>query len=214
MVAGIQAYFKGKLTVKETVDATVDGAKALAVACGILILAWSLGTVVDKLGTANFIVQTTKDFIPPFLVPTMMFVIPGVVAFATGTSWGANAIIMPLAIPMAYQFGAPMLPTIGAVLTGCVLGDHCSPISDTTIMSSTASAADHIDHVNTQLPYALIVGAVAVVFGFLPAGFALPYWMVIPLLLAGIVALYVIVSLYGKSVEKLETVEAVNKTTN
>ncbi|WP_245547347.1 Na+/H+ antiporter NhaC family protein [Halobacteroides halobius] len=201
IVAGILGLFKGNLEVEEIMEGWIDGAKALAVACGILILAWSLGTVIEKLGTANYIVALTKDIIPPFLLPTMMFVIPGIIAFATGTSWGTNAIIMPLAIPMAYQFGAPMLPTIGAVLTGCVLGDHCSPISDTTIMSSTASAADHIDHVNTQIPYALIVGIISIVFGFIPAGFGLPYWVVFPLLLLGMIACYIAINIFGKEVE-------------
>ncbi|GAB6138601.1 Na+/H+ antiporter NhaC family protein [Halanaerobaculum tunisiense] len=204
LVAGLLALFKSNLAVEEVVDSWVNGAKALATACGILILAWSLGTVIDKLGTADYIVAMTKGFIPPYLLPTMMFIIPAIVAFSTGTSWGTNAIIMPLAIPMAFEFGAPMLPTIGSVLTGCVLGDHCSPISDTTIMSSTASAADHIDHVNTQLPYALMVGAVSIVFGFLPAGFDLPYWVVFPLLALGCIALYLLVNFYGSQVEEVE----------
>lgn len=200
LIAGLLAMIKGKLSIDETMEGWIDGAKALATACGILILAWALGDVIDQLGTAEFIVNTTKGFIPPFMVPTMMFIIPGIVAFATGTSWGTNAIIMPIAIPMAVNFGAPLLPAIGAVLTGCVLGDHCSPISDTTIMSSTASAADHIDHVRTQMPYALTVGGVAVAFGFLPAGLGLPYWAVIPMLILGMSALYVILELFGKEV--------------
>ena len=200
IIAALLAMVKGKLSVDETVDGWIDGAKALATACGILILAWSLGDVIEQLGTANYIVDITKGFIPPFMVPTMMFVIPGIVAFATGTSWGTNAIIMPIAIPMAVNFGAPLLPSIGAVLTGCVLGDHCSPISDTTIMSSTASAADHIDHVRTQLPYALTVGGVSIVFGFLPSGLGLPYWAVIPMLGLGMVVLYFILEMFGKEV--------------
>ncbi|TDX51675.1 Na+/H+ antiporter NhaC family protein [Orenia marismortui] len=203
-IAGLMALVKGGLSIEETVESWVDGAKALTVACGILILAWSLGSVTKELGTANYLVEITKGIIPPFMVPAMIFTISGIIAFATGTSWGTNAIIMPLAVPMAFHFGAPMIPTIGAVLTGCVLGDHCSPISDTTIMSSTASASDHIDHVSTQLPYAVVVGVVSIIFGFIPAGFNLPSWTVAPLLLIGLTVIYLIVNYYGENVEEDE----------
>ncbi|WP_027340358.1 Na+/H+ antiporter NhaC family protein [Halonatronum saccharophilum] len=201
IVAAVISIFKGKLSTSEVIESWMSGAKSLMVACGILVLAWSLGSVTGELGTANYIVQISEGIIPPFMVPTMMFLIPAIIAFATGTSWGANAIMMPLAIPLAYQLGAPMIPTIGAVLTGCVLGDHCSPISDTTIMSSTSSAADHIDHVRTQLPYAVVVGIVSIIFGFVPAGFGLPYWMAFPLLLLGFTTLYLILNYYGKRVD-------------
>jgi Na+/H+ antiporter NhaC len=107
---------------------------------------------------------------------------------------------MPLAIPLANSIGIPMLPTIAAVLTASVMGDHCSPISDTTIMSSTASAVDHMDHVTTQMPYALTVGLVAALFGFLPAGFGFSAVFLLPL---GLVALYIIVSIFGKRADDL-----------
>ncbi|PRX34885.1 transporter (NhaC family) [Orenia metallireducens] len=202
LVAIILALFKGGLSLEESMEGWINGAKALAGACGILILAWALGLVTKELGTANFLVDLSKGTIPAFMVPTMIFVISGIIAFATGTSWGTSSIIMPLAVAMAYQLGSPMMATIGAVLTGAVLGDHCSPISDTTIMSSTASAADHIDHVKTQLPYAIVVGIVAILFGFLPAGFNVPSWTVFPLLLLGMIALYLIVNYFGKAVEE------------
>jgi Na+/H+ antiporter NhaC len=127
------------------------------------------------------------------------------IAFTIGSSWGTVAIVMPLAIPLAYNIASPMLPAIGAVLTAAVMGDHCSPISDTTIMSSTASAVDHMDHVTTQLPYALTVGAVAALFGFLPAGFGVSPIITLPI---GVIVLYLIVQVFGKSVkeEKLEDV--------
>jgi Na+/H+ antiporter NhaC len=105
LIAAFLAMIKGNLSIDETMDGWIDGAKSLATACGILILAWSLGGVIEELGTANYIVDITKGFIPPFMVPTMMFIIPGIVAFATGTSWGTNAIIMPIAIPMAVILG-------------------------------------------------------------------------------------------------------------
>lgn len=200
LIAGIIVLVKRLLSLQEIVEAWVEGVKSLAVAAMILILAWSLGTVIEKLGTANYIVSLMRGVLPPFLIPALMFVVPSVVAFATGTSWGTNAIIMPLAIPLAVNLGAPLIPTIGAVLTGCVFGDHCSPISDTTIMSSTASGADHLDHVKTQLPYAITVALVALIFGFLPAGWGISPLFTLPL---GAAVLYVIVCLVGERVEDL-----------
>ncbi|SDC26441.1 MULTISPECIES: Na+/H+ antiporter NhaC family protein [unclassified Candidatus Frackibacter] len=197
MIAALLALVKGVLSVEEITDAWLDGAKSLAIASAILTLAWSLGGVIEELGTANYIVNLTKGVVPPFLIPTMMFVLPCIVAFATGTSWGTNAIIMPLAIPMAVKLGAPLTPTIGAVLTGCVFGDHCSPISDTTIMSSTSSAADHIDHVRTQIPYAITAGLVAIIVGFIPAGLGVPAIITLPI---GLVILYLTVNTLGKNV--------------
>ncbi|KXS41471.1 MAG: NhaC family transporter [Candidatus Frackibacter sp. T328-2] len=197
MIAALLALVKGVLSVEEITDAWLDGAKSLAIASAILTLAWSLGGVIEELGTANYIVNLTKGVVPPFLIPTMMFVLPCIVAFATGTSWGTNAIIMPLAIPMAVKLGAPLTPTIGAVLTGCVFGDHCSPISDTTIMSSTSSAADHIDHVRTQIPYAITAGLVAIIIGFIPAGLGVPAIITLPI---GLVILYLTVNTLGKNV--------------
>ncbi|SJZ59888.1 Na+/H+ antiporter NhaC family protein [Selenihalanaerobacter shriftii] len=199
-VAGLLSLLKGVLSVEEIMEAWINGIKSLAIASAILVLAWSLGGVIEELGTANYIVSITKGVLPPFLVPTMMFVLPCIVAFATGTSWGANAIIMPLAIPMAVKLGAPLTPTIGAVLTGCVFGDHCSPISDTTIMSSTSSAADHIDHVKTQIPYAVTAALIAILVGFIPAGLGISAMITIPI---GLVALFLTVNFLGKDVTSL-----------
>ncbi|MEC9488000.1 MAG: Na+/H+ antiporter NhaC family protein [Halanaerobium sp.] len=213
LIAMLIALGRRLLNLQQVVEAWVEGAKSLAVASIILILAWSLGSVIEELGTANFLVSLTRGVLPPYLVPALMFIVPGIVAFATGTSWGTNAIIMPLAIPLAVNLGAPLIPTIGAVLTGCVFGDHCSPISDTTIMSSTASGADHLDHVKTQLPYALAVALVALLFGFLPAGWGISPLFTLPL---GAVALYIIVRACGQPVEEevlAAEVEAISETT-
>lgn len=210
IIAALLSLLKKALSIEEIMEAWIDGAKSLAIASAILILAWSLGGVIDKLGTANYIVNLTNGVVPPFLVPAMMFVLPCIVAFATGTSWGANAIIMPIAIPMAIKLGALLTPTIGAVLTGCVFGDHCSPISDTTIMSSTSSAADHIDHVKTQIPYAITAGVVAIVFGFIPAGLGVSAMFLIPL---GLLALYLTVNFLGKDVPESEEVIVKQKDT-
>ena len=203
--AGLFALLKGILNISDVVDSWIDGAKSMFIATMILILAWSIGGITDDLGTADFLVGLLEGNLPGFLIPVLLFAISAFIAFTIGSSWGTVAIVMPLAIPLAYNIGSPMLPAIGAVLTAAVMGDHCSPISDTTIMSSTASAVDHIDHVSTQLPYALTVAAVAAVFGFLPAGFGISPLITLPI---GIIALYIIVKVFGKSVkeEKLEEV--------
>ncbi len=205
-VAGLNALLKGILDISDVVESWIDGAKSMFIATMILILAWSIGSITDDLGTADFLVGILEGNLPGFLIPVILFIISGFIAFTIGSSWGTVAIVMPLAIPLAYNIASPMLPTIGAVLTAAVMGDHCSPISDTTIMSSTASAVDHIDHVSTQLPYALTVAAVAALFGFLPAGLGISPLISLPV---GVIVLYLIVNIFGKSVKeaKLEDVE-------
>lgn len=136
----------------------------------ILVLAWSIGSltgVMDLKGYLINIVQSTN--INPGLMPALIFVVGAFVAFATGSSWGVWAIMMPIGLPIAHQFGIPMELMIGAVLSGGVFGDHCSPISDTTILASTAAGSDHIQHVRTQLPYATLVAACSAV-GFAIGG--------------------------------------------
>jgi len=164
------------------------------------------------LGTAPFIVEVAKGSLPANLLPLVMFLIPGLVAFSTGSSWGANSIVMPLAIPLAFELGGPemLVPTIGSVLTGAVLGDHCSPISDTTIMSSMASACDHIAHVKTQIPYAVTVGVVSILVGFIPAGFGFNPWIS---LFIGLGILIGIVSFFGKKAEDAEGTERLSNKT-
>src|SRR6056297_887604 len=198
--AGISALAKGILDISDVVESWIDGAKSMFIATMILILAWSIGSITDDLGTADFLVGILEGNLPGFLIPVLLFVISAFIAFTIGSSWGTVAIVMPLAIPLAYNIASPMLPAIGAVLTAAVMGDHCSPISDTTIMSSTASAVDHMDHVTTQLPYALTVGAVAALFGFLPAGFGISAFYLLPL---GLIALYLIVQILGKKAENV-----------
>lgn len=127
------------------------------------------------MGTANYIVSLSEDFLTPALLPAIIFLISAIMAFATGSSWGTFAICMPIALPLAFTFtGGTLSPLIhacfAAVAGGGVFGDHCSPLSDTTVLSSTGSAADHIDHVQTQLPYALCCGTLAVIL-YLVIGF-------------------------------------------
>ncbi len=162
------------LTFRETMDAWVDGAKSLMIALMVLVLAWGIGGICKDLGTAKYLVGILDGKISASILPLSVFLLGCFIAFATGTSWGTTAILMPIAVPLVYQLsggdtGVILYATIGAVFTGAVFGDHCSPISDTTIMSSMASASDHIDHVKTQIPYSLTVAIIAVAVGYLPA---------------------------------------------
>ncbi len=171
-------------TVSEAVDTWVDGMKTLMITGVVLLLAWSLSSVISDLGTAVFLTSILEQSIPKFLLPSIIFVLGSVISFSTGTSYGTMGILMPLAIPIGYSIGAgDMSYTIvctSAVLTGAIFGDHCSPISDTTILSSMGAGCNHINHVKTQLPYALFVGIVTVVCGYLPAGFGVTWTMIIP----------------------------------
>ncbi|EOD01697.1 Na+/H+ antiporter NhaC family protein [Caldisalinibacter kiritimatiensis] len=205
IIAGVMSLAQRILTIKEIMDAWVTGVKSMTTAAIILVLAWALGGLNDQLGTAEFIVSVAKGSVPAYMIPLLMFIIPGIVAFSTGSSWGANSIVMPLAIPLAFELGGTelLIPAIGAVLTGAVLGDHCSPISDTTIMSSMASACDHMAHVKTQLPYAIAVGIVSIIVGFIPAGLGFNPWIS---LLMGAVALIAIVYFFGVKVDEEERI--------
>ncbi|WP_120169527.1 Na+/H+ antiporter NhaC family protein [Thermohalobacter berrensis] len=203
IIAAVMSLAQRILTIKEIMDAWVAGIKSMTTAAIILVLAWALGSLNGELGTAEFIVSVAKGSIPPFMIPVLMFIIPCIVAFSTGSSWGANSIVMPLAIPLAFELGGAefLVPAIGAVLTGAVFGDHCSPISDTTIMSSMASACDHMAHVKTQMPYALVVAGVSIIVGFIPAGFGInPYIS----LVIGTVVLFATLNFFGAKVTDKE----------
>ncbi|ARK21165.1 sodium:proton exchanger [Sporosarcina sp. P26b] len=153
----------------ETVDIYTMGMQKMVYVATTLVLAWALGQVIGEMGTANYIVEVMQGNVPAFIIPAILFVVGAIMAIASGTSWGTFAIMLPIAIPMAVALDAHMLVCIGAVLSGGIFGDHCSPISDTTILSSTGAGADHIDHVKTQFPYALL-NAVAAFIGFIVAG--------------------------------------------
>lgn len=148
----------------------MDGTKEIVFILMILVLSWALGSVCKALGTANYIVALAQGNVPAWAVPALLFVTGAAISFATGSSWGTFAILVPLAIPMSQALGAPLYASIGAVLSGGLFGDHCSPISDTTVLSSMGAACDHIDHVKTQLPYAVTV-ALASVVAYVVAGF-------------------------------------------
>jgi len=196
---------KRVFSLKSAMDAWVGGIKSMMIAVIILSLAFALKSVISEMQLAEWLVAVTEGILSGKILPLIVFLVAMLIAFATGTSWGTNSILMPLVIPIAAGVSGAegvLTPTIvasiGAVLTGAVFGDHCSPISDTTILSSMASGADHISHVRTQIPYALTAALVAGVVGFIPAGFGLPAWL---LLLAGTGVIILIVRLFGKRIE-------------
>ena len=148
---------------KEMIDLVLKGISELMPLALLMLLAFAIGDACNALGTGQFIANWSKDWLSPAFLPAVIFVISSFIAFSTGTSWGTFAIMMAISIPMAEIHDAPLPLIVAATLGGGVFGDHCSPISDTSIISSMASASDHIDHINTQLPYALIGGLVTVV---------------------------------------------------
>ncbi|MEE9346898.1 MAG: Na+/H+ antiporter NhaC family protein [Robiginitomaculum sp.] len=128
----------------------------------LMVLAFALGTMIRALGTGQFVADSLAPLMSPALIPALIFAVACLIAFGTGTSWGTFAIMIPFAVPLALGAGMPVALTVGAALGGGIFGDHCSPTSDTSIISSMASASDHIDHVRTQLPYALTGGVIAI----------------------------------------------------
>jgi Na+/H+ antiporter NhaC len=126
----------------------------------ILVSAWSISAICGQVGTANYVIGISEGVIRPWILPALIFVIGGFIAFSTGTSWATMGIVIPIALPLAYSLGVPLHIATAAVLTGSIFGDHCSPISDTTVLSSTFAGSDHLDHVKTQMPYALLVASV------------------------------------------------------
>lgn len=156
-------------TIKESITAFTQGMAQMMEACCILVLAWSIGSVCKAVGTTNYVISITEDFLTPTMLYVVLFVVCAFTAFTTGTSWGTFAIYLPIAIPLAAAIGAPIAPAIGLVVSGGIFGDHCSPISDTTVLSSMGSSCNHIAHVTTQFPYALTV-AVATAIAYLFVG--------------------------------------------
>jgi Na+/H+ antiporter NhaC len=181
-----------------------SGVQSSMLPVAILLLAWSLKLACDSLETGSFLVAAVGDSISPAIFPGIIFIIAGLTAFATGTSYGTMAILMPTAVPIAFAlegnaYGVITMVTLGSILDGAILGDHCSPISDTTIMSSISSSSDHLHHVRTQLPYSLTVGGIALGCGYIPAGFGAPPWVGYLLAAAALILLFSLLPSSGKS---------------
>ncbi|TET72727.1 MAG: sodium:solute symporter [Candidatus Aminicenantes bacterium] len=173
LAVGAVAYrAQGIMKVKEITDIFMKGVGGLIPLASLMILAFAIGDICEALGTGPFVAQAAKSTLNPGVIPAVIFLVSCFIAFSTGTSWGTFAIMIPIAVPMINIIGLHPGLIIAAVLGGGVFGDHCSPISDTTIISSMASATDHIDHVRTQLPYALTAAGFSLLL-FIIFGFAL-----------------------------------------
>lgn len=208
-VAIVLSVAQRLLTIVQAMEAWFNGIKSMLLAMIILILAWSIGMITTELHTADYLVQILRGNLAPHWLPVLTFLVAAVISFSTGTSWGTMGILMPIVIPLAAalcgetgldvgQTHIMMLGTVSSVLAGAVFGDHCSPISDTTILSSMASACDHIDHVRTQLPYALVAAVTGMLVGDIPTAFGLsPY---VSMLLGGGI-LVGVVYVFGKKSE-------------
>ena len=210
IVALIMGFVERIFTIKDGIETWAHGMKSMLFVCIVLILAWSIGSVIGDLGTAHFLVDNLSDALPAFIVPALIFVIAAVVSFATGTAYGTMAILLPLCIPLAAAIVgitgmeitsagseyAYILMCSSAVLTGAIFGDHSSPISDTSILSSMGAGCSLIDHVMTQIVYAVTVGVV-VIAGYILVGLGLNVWIT----LIAMAAILVLVLLFvGKKV--------------
>jgi Na+/H+ antiporter NhaC len=156
-----------------------EGALGMRGVLAILALAWSLGACCDELGTGMYVAGVVQHSVSPLLVPALVFLAGAVISFATGSAWGCYAILMPIALPLAVHSGLPIHLVLAAVLSGGLFGDHASPISDTTIMSSMGAGCAHVEHVRTQLPYALTAAAASLA-GFVLAALWTSIWVLLP----------------------------------
>jgi len=198
---------QGLINLKDSMEAIIGGFKSMLPAVMIMTLAWSVALVTKHMHTADFMSNLLLDAaVSPYLLPSITFIMAAFVSFSTGSSWGTMAILYPLILPsgwlvtqqtgMDYDSSMAIFHNLtAAVLTGSVLGDHCSPISDTTILSSLASSCPHIEHVRTQLPYALTTGLFAIFLGSLPAAYGISPWLLFP---AGIIGIYLVIHFLGK----------------
>lgn len=196
----------------------LSGVLQMMPAMAVLWLAWALSSITDQLDTGGYLSSILSDRLDVRFLPTCVFILGGFIAFSTGTSWGTMAILTPIAVSLVLDMQSVVSPginsdiamgiaatsspialaTFGSVLAGAIFGDHCSPISDTTVLSSRACGCDHVTHVTTQMPYALSVGGVCIVTGTIPVAFGVPVWIC---LAAGVACLWTIVRCLGRTVE-------------
>jgi Na+/H+ antiporter NhaC len=169
VVAWVMTLIKTDTSISELMQVFMKGAGDLLPIAIILLLALALGDVAQALGTGLYVANIVSGNIPPVLLAPLVFLVSAFIAFSVGSSWGTFAIMIPIAVPVAVSLGLPVPLLLGAAISGAIFGDHASPISDTTVLASMASATDHIDHVRTQLPYALLAAGIAAV-GFLIVG--------------------------------------------
>ncbi|WP_295610011.1 Na+/H+ antiporter NhaC family protein [uncultured Methanobrevibacter sp.] len=209
IVAIVMAVGEQILSIEDAISEWIGGMKTIVITGVILLLAWSLGGVIGEIGTADYLVGVLSGSIPLFIVPTLVFVLGALISFATGTAYGTMSILMPLAIPLGWAVSTgDMSFTIvctSGVLTGAIFGDHCSPISDTTILSSMGTSCNHINHVQTQIYYAVFVACIAIFVGYIPAAIGVPWFVCIPV---GIVVMFVGLRILGEKVDFEEVDDA------
>lgn len=189
VVAVLMTQVQRLMSMTETAHYWFEGVKSMLLPITILMMAWALANVNDALQTSDFLVAALGESLSPTWLPTVIFILAGFTAFATGSSWGVMGIMMPLVVPLAWAVleqngmagtaeGMPILyASVASVLAGAVWGDHCSPLADTTLLSAMASGCDLVEHVRTQLPYAMLVGAVSLIFGTLAVGYGVSWWL-------------------------------------
>lgn len=192
VVAGIVGCVKGRWKPTSAFQTFIDGMIELINVPFILVCAWSLGSVVSAMNTGNFMAGVVEQYLTPGLVPGLIFLAGALISFATGSSWGTWSLLMPIAFPMAVEFGIPEAYIVGCVISSGLFGDQCSPISDTTILSSTGASCNHIVHVMTQIPYGVTVGVSAFIgylFGGLTGQFVLSIGVTFVVLLIALIGL-------------------------
>lgn len=208
LIAVVMSVSQKLLSLSKAIAALSKGLQSMIFACVILVLAWSISYVTTELHTADYLISILSDAVDPRFMPVIVFIICALISFSTGTSWGTMAIVMPIVIPLASKisinFGLDpqttnliLVGVVSSVLAGSVFGDHCSPIADTTILSSIASRCNHIDHVKTQMPYALTVGLFSMFLGDLLTAFGLNPFIAIVLIITSLIT---VLFIFGKKV--------------
>ncbi|PAU94458.1 sodium:proton antiporter [Aliifodinibius salipaludis] len=206
-VAIIMTLSRKLLEVDEMLEGMMEGMHTMFDGLLILVLAWALSALTVELGTADYLMSVFGETLNPYWLPAIVFILSALTAFATGSSWGTMGILMPLVVPLAWEIGNNtgldyaitaeiIYASVSSVLAGSVWGDHCSPISDTTILSSIATQCDHVEHVNTQLPYAMIVGTISIVSLIAIMVLGVPAWVIYP---AGVAVIVAIIFQFGKT---------------
>ena len=210
LFGAIVAIFMGVrrkiFSIKEAVETWIYGWKTMIFTIVLLLFAWSLSSIVKELGTSLFITSLLADKMPTFILPAIIFAFASAISFAIGTSYGTMGILMPLAVPLAFEVGKIngfdgdvlhefMVISISCVLTGAIFGNHCSPISDNVILSSMSAKCDHMEHVRTQIPYALFICAISLFTGYIPAALHLSVWLILPL---NLVLIAILLKIIGK----------------
>jgi len=205
-VAIIMTLSRKLLEIEDMLEGMLEGMHTMFDGLLILVLAWALSAITVELGTADYLMRVFGETLNPYWLPAIVFILSALTAFATGSSWGTMGILMPLVVPLAWDIGNNtgleyaitaeiIYASVSSVLAGSVWGDHCSPISDTTILSSIATQCDHVEHVNTQLPYAMTVGLISVVSLIAIMVLGIPAWIIYP---SGVVIIVAIIFQFGK----------------